>query len=290
MTETSKLNRDNALSSSSSSDDSSDDSEDELSFQASASGKPDEDSEDSVHVEFIFSDPKEAHFHSIKHYLKDLVSLPSYPASELTELILNQVAVGSIVCVEDQSDAYAFITALNVQEYTQHKCIQNLMTVLLGQCPPDYITNFQAKLESTSCAFLLNERMINLPYQLIPPLHKALLDDIAWAVSNDPKPAQFELEHFVLISRRSLVRSSGKSKSKKSKKTKVEEEEDHVVVYQNFEDEFLEAEADYSFSFPMAEKSTDLPKARETKEWVIMVIQKQTYVRVVESLSSLIIS
>jgi protein BCP1 len=51
---------------------------------------------------------------------------------------------------------------------------------------------------------MVNERLINAPPQLAPPLMQALFDEIAWAVEDEPTEEArqaFRLQRFVLITR-----------------------------------------------------------------------------------------
>ena len=80
----------------------------------------DEDDEDGlVNVDFDFSDPKPAHFKSIRNFLRYLLlgSAKDVDFSPLADAIVNQVEVGSIVEVNGEEDAYAFLTILQLQFY-----------------------------------------------------------------------------------------------------------------------------------------------------------------------------
>ena len=77
-----------------------------------------DDDEDMVNVDFEFSDPKECHFKSIRNFLRYLLmGSAKIDFSPLADAIISQVEVGSIVEVNGEEDAYAFLTALNIQHY-----------------------------------------------------------------------------------------------------------------------------------------------------------------------------
>ena len=86
-------------------------------------GIDDEDDEDDddglVNVDFDFSDPKPAHFKSIRNFLRYLLlgSAKDVDFSPLADAIVNQVEVGSIVEVNGEEDAYAFLTILQLQYF-----------------------------------------------------------------------------------------------------------------------------------------------------------------------------
>jgi len=53
---------------------------------------------------------------------------------------------------------------------------------------------------------LLNERMINLPYVLVPQLHETLPDDIKFTKKQDDieDPREFDYQYILVISRYSI--------------------------------------------------------------------------------------
>lgn len=75
--------------------------------------------EDMVNVDFGFSDPKPAHFKSVRNFLRFLLmgSAKDVDFSPLVDAVVNQVEAGSIVEVNGEEDAYAFLTVLHLQEY-----------------------------------------------------------------------------------------------------------------------------------------------------------------------------
>lgn len=48
-------------------------------------------------------------------------------------------------------------------------------------------------MESGSAGLLLNERLLNCPPQLGPPLQQALFDEILWATEDEPTEVSFTL-------------------------------------------------------------------------------------------------
>lgn len=121
------------------SSDTSDDSENEITFNPTTkeerkkqeeqmheangdeeSDEGDEDGdEDMVNVEFEFSDPKEAHFKSVRNFFRYLFlgSAKEIDFSPLAEAVVGQVEAGSMVQVSGEDDVYAFLTMLNIQYY-----------------------------------------------------------------------------------------------------------------------------------------------------------------------------
>jgi protein BCP1 len=76
---------------------------------------------DMVNVDFEWFDPQPAvDFHGMKNLLRQLFDADSqiFDLSALTDLILSQPLLGSTVKVDgNESDPYAFLTVLNLQEH-----------------------------------------------------------------------------------------------------------------------------------------------------------------------------
>ncbi|POM75032.1 BCCIP family protein, partial [Phytophthora palmivora] len=266
--------------------DSSDDSEDDLTFAAASNGA-DEDSDDdmdggeaaaaggNVSVDFLFSDPREAHFHSVKQFLLAYLP-PSQPfdVSGLANAIVGQVTAGTMVCVEGEDDVYGFITALNLKGFANETSIQQVLQYVTKKCPSADLPKLQQILNSKNVGLVLNERMVNLPYQLVPALHSALHEDIEWAIENEETEElrnSFKMDYFLILAT-CTEEKSGSSGSKKGKKTKMTYEQT-AKFFHNFEDEFLEQEAELTFSFdtPLIERER---VDKSTKDAGVMLLER----------------
>lgn len=82
-----------------------------------------DDSEDDddgiINLDIAFSDPKEAHFKSIRNLLRYMLlgAAKDVDLSPLADAVVKQVEAGSIVEINGEEDAYAFLTMLNFNTY-----------------------------------------------------------------------------------------------------------------------------------------------------------------------------
>lgn len=145
-----------------------------------------EDIKETVEVDFTFSDPNEAQYSSLRRLVSTLVP-PKHPSnpSELADTIISQVSVGTMIGVEGEPDVYGFLTALNVARYKHLGCIKSILAYLVAKCPAEHRERVTQVLHSQKSGLIVNRRMLNTPYQLIPVLHQALLEDIEWAKKNE---------------------------------------------------------------------------------------------------------
>ncbi|KAG2840550.1 hypothetical protein PC111_g3443 [Phytophthora cactorum] len=242
-----------------------------------------------VNVNFLFSDPREAHFHSVKQFL--LAYLPPtqpFDVSGLANAIVGQVTAGTMVCVEGEDDVYGFITALNLKSFADETSIQQVLQYVTKKCPSAELPKLQQILNTKNVGLLLNERMVNLPYQLVPALHSALHEDIEWAIQNEDTEElrnSFEMDYFLILST-CTEEKSGSSGSKKGKKSKTTYEQT-AKFFHNFEDEFLEQEAELSFSFdtPLTERER---VDKSSKTTVVMLLERKKHKAALASISAMI--
>ena len=158
-------------------------------------------------MDFEYFDPSpEIDFHGLKALLRQLFDIDNqlFDLSELTNMILEQPLLGSTVkCEGQESDPYAFLTVLNLQEHRSKPIIQTLTKYLLGRAARESssMKDLSVLLDASSSGqvgLILTERLINMPHQIVPSMYKMLLEEIRWA--NDAKePYQFT--HYLIISK-----------------------------------------------------------------------------------------
>ncbi|GMF21457.1 unnamed protein product [Phytophthora fragariaefolia] len=281
--------------------DSSDDSDDDLTFAPGAAQEAEDSDDDmdggeaaasaaggSVSVDFLFSDPREAHFHSVKQFLLAYLP-PSQPfdVSGLANAVVGQVTAGTMVCVEGEDDVYGFITALNLKSFAAETSVQQVLQYVTKKCPNADLPKLQQILNTKNVGLVLNERMVNLPYQLVPALHSALHEDIEWAIENEDTEElrnSFKMDYFLILA--TCTEEKSGSSSKKGKKSKTTYEQT-AKFFHNFEDEFLEQEAEISFSFdtPLTERER---VDKSSKTTVVMLLEREKHKAALTSISAMI--
>ncbi|KAJ1724078.1 Mss4p nuclear export, partial [Coemansia biformis] len=151
-------------------------------------------SEDIVNVDFEYFDPAPIDFHAMKRMLVGSFGddAEEFELSELVDLILEQSAVGSTVKMEDDADPYAFMSVIGLREHASKKVMQQLVAYLRRK---DRSGKISAVLDGNT-GLLLNERVINMPPQIVPPMLKMLTGEMKEAAEAG-KP--FDFEHLLLI-------------------------------------------------------------------------------------------
>jgi protein BCP1 len=208
---------------------------------------------DVVNVEFEwFNFKPDVDFHGLKSLIRQLLDVDSqlFDLSALADLILSQPTIGSTVKVDgEETDAYAFLTILNLYEHREKKIIKDLTQYIIEKSRSSQTLAPLASLLSSSAqvGLVLGERLINVPSEISPPMYTMLIDEIEAAVE-DKEP--YEFTHYLILSKTyrevaSALDQEDAPKSKKSKGGKGGTE----TFYFHPEDEVLQKHALASGSF-----------------------------------------
>lgn len=222
-----------------------------------------------IDVDFEFFDPQPQDFHGYKILLKQTFGNDheSVNLSDLADLVLSQPLLGSSVKVQSEDckkeDPYAMLSVINMQEHKDKESIKEIVKYLNERCAkkPVSLKKLNALLEDKDkpVGLLLNERLINMPPQVVPPMFKMLLEEIQWAIE-DKEPYQFE--YYMVISKlyRMVESKVDKEDDQTSTKTGKAEKPGEVFYFQP-EDEIIEKYSTLKIDFRMA-KSTNTDSKR----------------------------
>ncbi|KAI6091255.1 p21-C-terminal region-binding protein-domain-containing protein [Hypoxylon rubiginosum] len=195
---------------------------------------------DMVNVEFEwFNFDPEIDFHGTKSLLRQLFDVDAtlFDISGLADLILSQPTIGSTVKVEGkETDAYAFLTALNLQEHREKKPLADLTKYISEKAKSNEALAAIPDLLSSGkqVGLVLSERLINMPSEISPPMYGMLIDEIEAAVE-DKEP--YEFSHYLIISKTyHEIESTLDVEERRRKKGK----QDATLFYFHPEDEVLQ--------------------------------------------------
>ncbi|XP_060950579.1 protein BCCIP homolog [Limanda limanda] len=135
-------------------------------------------------------------FNGVKRLLQQLFLKAHVNTSEITDLIIQQNHLGSVIKQaevpedsddDDPDEVYGFITMLNLTERKDVQCVEEMKDLLVDQCEKNATPSLTEQLEqilsddSKPVGLLLSERFINVPPQIALPLHKQLQEELAEA-------------------------------------------------------------------------------------------------------------
>ncbi|KAF7946060.1 uncharacterized protein EAE97_005098 [Botrytis byssoidea] len=204
------------------------------------------DGEDILNVDFEWFNFREIDFHGVKSLIRQLFDVDSQllDLSGLADEVVAQDTIGSTVKVDGEgTDAYAFMTVLNVQRGNREggvlsEAVRGLKGYLESQVKEG--GKIQQVLKgSEDVGVVLAERLINVPSEVAPPMYGMLVDEIEAAVE-DKEPYAFE--YYLVVSRgyREVEsRLDREEQGPKSKKSKGKGKASAEVFYFHPEDEVL---------------------------------------------------
>nr|CAG4642753.1 EOG090X0C3Y [Evadne anonyx] len=192
-----------------------------------------------IQVDFEGQIPCLEDFAGIKSLLHQLFLKAHVNLSSLTDLILAQSFVGSVLkqCFdEDDDDAsddesaldevFGITTVLNLTHHKEAECIKQLTKYIIGRTHKKASSLFENP--ANEVGLLINERFINIPPQVSVPLLENLNGEIENA-NKEGKP--FKFTHLILISK--MHESVVKGPAGKKKKAK----DDSNILWVNAEEE-----------------------------------------------------
>jgi protein BCP1 len=199
-----------------------------------------------VNVEFEwFNFKPDIDFHGLKTLLRQLLDVDSqlFDLSALADLILSQPTVGSTVKVDgEETDAYAFLTILNMHEHRGKPAMKALIDYILEKSKTtEGLAPLASLIPGAQVGLVLAERLINVPSEISPPMYGMLIDEIEAAVE-DKEP--YEFTHYLILSKTyheiaSALDQEEKPRTKKNKVAKNSRE----TFYFHPEDEVLQKHA-----------------------------------------------
>ncbi|KAJ1918101.1 Mss4p nuclear export [Mycoemilia scoparia] len=229
----------------------------------------DEDEGDIVNVDFDFFDPKESDFHSIKKLLEAMFDedSPEFNLSELSDIIVNQPEVGTTVkAADEEDDIYAFLSVVNLNAHKDKQVVKQIKHYLLekikrhssakgsaatANSKKEDLTAFEEIMNGRDqnkgdIGLLINERFVNMPPTIVPPLLKLFFEEVGWAVE-DKKP--FKFEWYLLISPiyKEVISSNADGDDEKEEST-----ESDTTFYFHAEDELIEPLVNYKFDYKLS--------------------------------------
>jgi protein BCP1 len=202
---------------------------------------------DMINVEFEWFNMKpDVDFHGLKNLMRQLFDVDAQliDMSALADLILSQPTIGSTVKVDgEETDPYAFLTALNLREHKDNVAIKNISDYLLRQTKKNpSLAKLADVLNSPSnqVGLILTERLINVPSEIAPPMYTMIIDEIEAAVE-DKEP--YEFTHYLIISKTYHEVESTVDQEDAAPKQKKKKQVGKETFYFHPEDEVLKKHA-----------------------------------------------
>jgi protein BCP1 len=259
-----------------------------------------------VQLDFGLFDPCEIDWWTVKILLKHYIVLPSkandYPGFDPTDMahaIADQVTVGAMIKNESaEEQPLGCITALNLGYYGKRPFVSDIRTFLTKHCSDQHtckaFENVFTK-QAKRTALLVQERLINVPNQLVPPFYDSLLQDIEWACKNEEDSklrASYNVDNYVIIARSfcdekgvasTTFETTDAAASSAATATPANDERGD---YFYFENTFLEKAASHSFTFAKQLHNPTSEVEKLPQRYTAMIIPKAALLTAIEMIKA----
>ncbi|KAG2735000.1 hypothetical protein G9P44_001214 [Scheffersomyces stipitis] len=241
--------------------------------------------EELVNVDFDFFDLNpEVDFHATKNFLRQLFGddAGSFDISGLANLVLAENSVGTTIKTDGkESDPFALLSVINLSDNLANSSIKKVTDYILKKTSKQLEFNLMLKklLQSgkstkdsskqLKVGLIVSERMINMPVEVVPPMYKMLVEEMAKA---DDAHEKYEFDYFLIISKvYQLVNATieDDDDKQKSKKKKPAAEEQVEMDYFHYEDMVLEQNSAYKGVYPYTEIKQETDSRRVFTEYGI---------------------
>ncbi|KAF3990947.1 hypothetical protein FT663_00883 [Candidozyma haemuli var. vulneris] len=219
-----------------------------------------EEMEEVVNVDFDYFDLNpEVDFHATKTFLRQLFGddATQFDISSLADMILTKNSVGTTIKTEGiEGDPFALLSVINLTDNAEKPCIKAVVDYILEKTKGDNEFNLILKkllapgkttkdqTKQLKVGWVVSERMINMPVEVVPPMYKMLSEEMEKAEDAHEK---YEFDYFLVVSKiYKMVSSTADEEDdnapKKKKKGTAQVEE---FDYFHYEDLVLEENAKY---------------------------------------------
>lgn len=232
----------------------------------------------SIDITFEFKDPNPEFYHSVRSMLRGFLPQSPVDQSALADSIAGTTEIGTMVVQEEMTDLFGLMTMVNLGMHRDLAFVQQIRAYLIDKCPSGKAARLKTLLENreSACAILVNERMVNLPPQLVPQMHGSLCQDITWARENAEDEAD-ELEQafdYVVVV---APCSTAKGDDEVAASQEVAEAGlPSGTFFDKFDDEYACQGPELSFAFAAAEK-----------QYMVSVLKYKVYASNVEKMANL---
>lgn len=135
----------------------------------------DEDGDEDIEVDFEFFDPKPTDAYAIRQFLSNYTESPGdFKSSELADVVCVQASVGAMIKADSMDQPLGYISAINLHRHKDLESVKQIKKYFLSKANGTSKTKMEALFNDPKrqLGLLLSERIVNLPMELVPPLHQ----------------------------------------------------------------------------------------------------------------------
>jgi len=211
-----------------------------------------------MNFEFFQFQPED--YHDVKNFLSKYLEGEAFEAEELSDELIEQFYIGSMIKIEDNESPVGLLSAFNIVKHGAKSCCQSINKFFLTHLVPSENSGTLQNLlqgEKGHVMLVFSERLESVPLQLTPHLYAQLFAEIqkAWQTEKDDNALEYEYDaaYFLFKSRVFYVKPDSLAVHKSRKDSSaaqpaVEQDEDALEkCYYNPEEEIIEEFAEFKW-------------------------------------------
>jgi hypothetical protein len=174
-----------------------------------------------VNVDLEGSFPTERDYSAIYQQMKEHLGIANFAAGDIAKWFTTESDAGSVVKAtetEGEPDALGFTTIMPWGSYKELAAVQQIEKELRSHVPPNRKADLD-KVLAAPLGLVLNQRLVNLPTSVAPPLHLAMYDEVAWVLANEPGD-KLKFDHILLVG--TVMKPAAKSGKRQQSELKEE--------------------------------------------------------------------
>ena len=162
--------------------------------------------EEIVNIEFVFSCVKEDYFLMIKNLIRNNFQFEDVSINGLADLIIKmREDIGTTIKVDnDEEDKILGVFTLIPFKFYKNNPVVNQILEMLNNKFDEKKKNkklIKKIINNSSLGLLINERLINLPQELVSPAMKLIYKELEECINEEGYNGKFDIDYYIVFSK-----------------------------------------------------------------------------------------
>ena len=158
-----------------------------------------------INVEFIFSCINEEHFIMIKNLLRPNFQFENISLNGLADLVIQmREYVGTTIKQdnEEEDKIFGVFTLIPLTFYNTNPITKQIFKMIEEKIKNDNkLKNKINLILKKKIGFLINERIINLPHELIPPAMNFISNEVFECINEEDYDKRFDIDYIIIMTK-----------------------------------------------------------------------------------------
>ncbi|GME83165.1 unnamed protein product [[Candida] boidinii] len=162
---------------------------------------------ETVDVDFDFFDLNpDIDFHATKNFLRQLFGDDSvtFSLSDFADMVLKDGHIGTTIKTDGkESDPFSILSVINLSENLESPSVKKLISYIFEKTSKKaqfnvLLRQLLSPKSKFKTAWVISERLINMPVETVPPMYKMLIEEMEKAENGHEN---YDFDYYIIISR-----------------------------------------------------------------------------------------